>query len=634
MEGVDSNPIVEQTTDGKQPDTTVNNTTTSTTTGPRKGWANIKKEFLIPTNENPLKRNISEVSGNKGEQDKMCISINLGKPCTYGDKCKYSHDVSKFLEKKSEIIPGKCVHFEREGKCKFGISCLVGQDHIVDGKSIEDPEKVASYKPVKLVCNDISTPIIVSLKKREYLFPRAMEYIKQNNIPIKQHYKAKQFQKNLSSTTTTTTTETTNVEQKADNTTTTTDTNTEPTVTKEEIIVDTKTETTDSNNNNNNQSHENTEIDKIEIPLKAKEKKRINFKDQLYLAPLTTVGNLPFRRICKKLGVDITCGEMALASQIVEGNKSELALLKRHSSEDKFGVQICGSYVDSMILASEFIENECDVDFVDINSGCPIDLICNMGAGSALMEAPRKMENMLRGCSSILSCPLTIKLRIGKTEEKPNAHNLIPQLGKWGAAAVTLHGRSRNQRYHRLANWDYINQCASASDIPLIANGDIYNFQDVVKYYDASNVDGATPSKISSYMIARGSLIKPWIFTEIKERREWDISASERLDLVKEYVNYGLDHWGSDQMGVDNTRKFLLNWLSFTHRYVPIGILETQQKMNEKPPPFYGRSDLETLLASNQVSDWIKISEMFLGKVGNNFTFVPKHNSNSYESQG
>ncbi|XP_014742639.1 PREDICTED: tRNA-dihydrouridine(47) synthase [NAD(P)(+)]-like [Sturnus vulgaris] len=353
------------------------------------------------------------------------------------------------------------------------------------------------------------------------------------------------------------------------------------------------------------------------------EKKKLEIQGKLYLAPLTTCGNLPFRRICKRFGADVTCGEMAVCTNLLQGQSSEWALLKRHHTEDIFGVQLEGAFPDTMTKCAELLNRTINVDFVDINVGCPIDLVYKKGGGCALMTRSNKFEQIVRGMNSVLDVPLTVKIRTGVQEKVNVAHKIIPRIREWGASMVTLHGRSREQRYTRSADWGYIAECARiASPMPLFGNGDILSYEDANR---------AMQMGVSGIMIARGALIKPWLFTEIKEQRHWDISSSERFDILKDFTNYGLEHWGSDTQGVEKTRKFLLEWLSFLCRYIPVGLLEhLPQRINERPPYYLGRDYLETLMASQNVDDWIKISELLLGPVPPGFTFLPKHKANSY----
>uniref|UniRef100_A0A4W5N6B5 tRNA-dihydrouridine(47) synthase [NAD(P)(+)] n=1 Tax=Hucho hucho TaxID=62062 RepID=A0A4W5N6B5_9TELE len=296
----------------------------------------------------------------------------------------------------------------------------------------------------------------------------------------------------------------------------------------------------------------------------------------------------------------------------------------RHESEDLFGVQVEGCFPDTMTRCAELLNNKIDVDFVDINSGCPIDLVYKKGGGCGLMTRTNKFEQIIRGMNSVLDVPLTVKIRTGVQEKANIAHKLIPEMKKWGVSMITLHGRSREQRYTKSADWDYINTCSQlASPIPLFGNGDI------LSYYDAMK---ARETEVSGIMLARGALIKPWVFTEIKERRDWDISSSERLDVLRDFTHYGLEHWGSDTQGLEKTRNFLLEWLSFMCRYIPVGLLErVPQRINERPPYYMGRDYLESLMASQHVGDWIKISEMLLGPVPKNFNFLPKHKANAYK---
>lgn len=394
------------------------------------------------------------------------------------------------------------------------------------------------------------------------------------------------------------------------------------------------------------------------------EKRRLDWAGKLYLAPLTTTGNLPFRRVCAGFGSDIHCGEMGLAQSYLTGAASEWSLVRRWEGERTFGVQLAGGKPELLIPTAEVLARELGssgLDFVDVNCGCPIDLVFNSGAGSALLDHTTKLSKIMRGMNAVLGeIPLTIKLRTGTTG-KNTTHKLFPRLQtEFGVSAATLHGRSRKQRYAKSADWNYIRTCADAlrenirahnedpahadeedlHPIPIFGNGDVYSWQD---YYE--NLENA---KVDGEMVARGALIKPWIFTEIKERRDWDISSRERLDIVRQvsllplhrlvflscsvltlpffhtqYATYGLSHWGSDTQGVNTTRRFLCEALSFTHRYVPLGILEhLPARLNDRPPPYKGRDELETLLASTDSNDWVRISEMFLGKAPEGWQFT------------
>ena len=311
---------------------------------------------------------------------------------------------------------------------------------------------------------------------------------------------------------------------------------------------------------------------------------------------------------------------------------------------------MCGAKPELLVPTAEVLAREVGrgLDFVDVNCGCPIDLVYNKGAGSALLDHANKLGRIVRGMSEALGeIPLTIKLRTGTTS-KPTTHKIFARAQtEWGVGGLSLHGRSRKQRYKNDADWGYIRTCvdtlhdavrtwneepqhADEPDmvpVPVYGNGDVYGWRDYYDHLEHAHVDGT--------MIARGALIKPWIFTEIKERRDWDISSRERLDMIRQYASYGLTHWGSDTQGVNTTRRFLCEMLSFTHRYVPLGLLDhIPVRMNDRPPPFHGRDPLESLLSSPSAHDWVRISDMFLGPAPPDWHFTPKHRSNAYEQQG
>uniref|UniRef100_A0A8C6ZV63 tRNA-dihydrouridine(47) synthase [NAD(P)(+)] n=1 Tax=Nothoprocta perdicaria TaxID=30464 RepID=A0A8C6ZV63_NOTPE len=505
---------------------------------------------------------------NHYERSRLCPSVTQGcaEKCYFGSRCRFLHDISEYMAVKPADLGQNCVLFATFGRCIYGVTCRFAQAHLGDGyQNVINVELAKQWEGKSLVRNNLPKDLQHRLRKKQFSFEKADEYLRRLGNPCVADASEGSPIKTMGP------------------------------VTDEDIIK-----------------------------LRPCEKKKLEIQGKLYLAPLTTCGNLPFRRICKRFGADVTCGEMAVCTNLLQGQSSEWALLKRHHTEDVFGVQLEGAFPDTMTKCAELLNQTIEVDFVDINVGCPIDLVYKKGGGCALMTRSNKFEQIVRGMNSVLDVPLTVKIRTGVQEKINVAHKIIPKIREWGASMVTLHGRSREQRYTKVADWDYIAECAKiASPMPLFGNGDILSYEDA---------DRAMQTGVSGIMIARGALIKPWIFTEIKEQRHWDIPSSERFNILKDFTNYGLEHWGSDTQGVEKTRKFLLEWLSFLCRYIPVGLLEhLPQKINERPPYYMGRDYLETLMASQNVDDWIKISELLLGPVPTNFTFLPKHKANSYK---
>uniref|UniRef100_A0A8C5QQ84 tRNA-dihydrouridine(47) synthase [NAD(P)(+)] n=1 Tax=Leptobrachium leishanense TaxID=445787 RepID=A0A8C5QQ84_9ANUR len=540
---------------------------------------------------------------------KLCTSVveENGNLCKFGEKCRFLHDLEKYMARKPDDIGANCYLFETSGKCSYGVSCRFAKSHLSkDFKNVINEEVVKKLDGNVFVKNQLDRDLKVQLRKRQVLFEKSDQYLQKMNISDKPpgvSGKADAPEPDSRGI----------LVSECDN-----DDETEDAVTDKQEPVISPLATKEASTTVGALTDEDI------IKLRQCEKKTIDFRNKLYLAPLTTCGNLPYRRICKRYGADITCGEMAVCTNILKGNPSEWALLRRHDTEDLFGVQLEGAYPDTMTKCAELINRTIDVDFVDINVGCPIDLVYNKGGGCGLMNRNKKFEQIVKGMKSVLDVPLTVKIRTGVHENQNVAHKLIPNLKEWGVSLITLHGRSREQRYTKLADWDYIDQCAKiANPVPLFGNGDILSYEDANR---------ALQTGVSGIMLARGALVKPWIFTEIKEQRHWDISSTERFDNLKNFTNYGLEYWGSDSQGVEKTRRFMLEWLSFLCRYIPVGLLEhVPQKINERPPYYMGRDYMESLMASQNASNWIKISEMLLGPVPQNFTFLPKHKANSYK---
>jgi tRNA-dihydrouridine synthase 3 len=506
----------------------------------------------------------------------MCHAIAASEPCQRGAECKWSHDLKGFLASQPEALDGECPSFRRFGRCRYGLVCRFRKDHSTTGPdgelvNIADHDKWNAHLAACLS----KLPKDIDVKNFEQV---KMAW---NWNPDETNHISKELASSLKKRSYTFI---------------------------KSVLAQHQIQT---KQNSPNRSY-------VILP-KDRSDSKLDLRGKLILAPLTTIGNLPFRRICKRFGADVTIGEMALTNQLLQGTPQEWALVHRHESEDIFGVQIAGCHVDQVTSAVEVINKHMSVDFIDLNCGCPVDLVCQQGMGSALLTRLTRLEDLVTAMSQTSQVPITVKVRIGRDWDHPITHSQIaPVVHQWGASALTVHGRSKEQRYRNEANWDYIEKCADACKLPLIGNGDVYNFEEA----EAHLASG----KVSSLMLARGAITKPWLFTEIKERRHWDISSSERFDILKEFTHNGLEHWGSDAQGVEKTRYFLLNWMSLLSRYIPVGLLERVPiRIGQKAPQFIGRNDLETLMGSSKIDDMISISSMLLGPPPANFKFEPKH---------
>ncbi|KAG0716820.1 tRNA-dihydrouridine(47) synthase [NAD(P)(+)]-like [Chionoecetes opilio] len=630
-----------------------------------------KKQKLTGTNKHRPKF-IKAPRSSKLCRNLWCLEAgdDAASSCSF-PKCDFMHDIPAFLSTKPPDLKPECHNFRTYGRCHYGLVCLFGGDHIEGERNRVENRTEGVSGPA--VTNTLKKEVQHLLWKRNYDFSKAKEANrKAQSEKSKNADKAKNPEK-TNGNPNSTTTDTTSTALPASDTNSTqisTPSGTPPDTTTEASVVssstdkepqgqplnaDKKAEIEDPQSgpehtlppaengkkcdpevvaeNGEKAAVEGggktqplgpaSEEDLVKPTVGERRKKTIDWRGKTYLAPLTTLGNLPFRRVCKRYGADVTCGEMALAGNLLQGYPSEWALVKRHASEDCFGIQLCGSNAETMVKCAQLLEENAEFDFMDINMGCPIDLIYKQGGGSALMRRHGCLEQMVRAMTQVLSRPLTLKMRTAVYHDTKVAHSLIERAKLWDISMVTVHGRSREQRYLKLADWDYVGQCATAAQpMPLFGNGDVLSYED----YNACLKN----TGVAGIMMARGALIKPWVFQEIKEQRHWDISSSERLDMLRDYTNFGLEHWGSDFEGVEKTRRFLLEWLSFLHRYIPVGLLESTQRINQQPPAFRGRDDLETLMASRSGTDWIKISEMLLGPVPSDFNFLPKHKANAY----
>lgn len=234
--------------------------------------------------------------------------------------------------------------------------------------------------------------------------------------------------------------------------------------------------------------------------------KDVEFNDIAFLAPMAGVSDRAFRELCVSFGAAYTVTEMVSSKGLVMGDKKSAQLLTLGEGEKTAGAQIFGD--DPEIMAQAAVKClEFKPDIIDINMGCPAPKVAMNGGGASLMKNPQLAGEIVKAVSSAVPVPVTVKIRKGWDDNSANAVELAEILEKNGAAAITVHGRTRKQMYSGTVDYDIIKKVKQAVSVPVIGNGDIINEQSAAIMLEKTGCDAV--------MIGRGAFGNPWIFQQI-----------------------------------------------------------------------------------------------------------------------
>ena len=276
----------------------------------------------------------------------------------------------------------------------------------------------------------------------------------------------------------------------------------------------------------------------------------VTLPNNLILAPMAGVTDLPFRLLCKEQGAGLLCMEMVSAKAILYKNRNTQALLTIDPRENPVSLQLFGSDPDIIAEIAHQIEDR-PFDILDLNMGCPVPKIVNNGEGSALMKNPKLAGEIIEKTVKAIKKPVTVKIRKGFDDEHVNAVEMAKIAEASGAAAVAVHGRTREQFYSGKADWDIIRQVKEAVKIPVIGNGDLLTAEDVIAMEEQTGCDG--------FMIARGAQGNPWIFRQILHYFETGEHlqkppASEVAQMILRHARMMLEFKG-EYIGIREIRK-------------------------------------------------------------------------------
>ena len=287
------------------------------------------------------------------------------------------------------------------------------------------------------------------------------------------------------------------------------------------------------------------------------------------------VSDPPFRALCKEYGADMMYTEFISAEGLIRDAAKSVQKLDIYDYERPIGIQIFGDKIESMRQAAAIAE-QAQPELVDINYGCPVKKVACKGAGAGILLDIPKMESMTREIVNQVDLPVTVKTRLGWDDKSIRIVEVALRLQDAGIKALTIHGRTRQQMYKGVADWNPIAEVKAHPDIeiPIFGNGDIDSPQKAVEYKTQFGVDGV--------MIGRASIGSPWFFRQVRHFIDTgellpDPSIEERVEIVKKHFNFSLE-WKGERLGIYEMRRHYTNYFRGLHGFKPFRIQLVQSE--------------------------------------------------------